>query len=249
MTEGARAQYYIGSDYNFTPTQERPVWLLVHNYTQKDIDKSSHDGPLFHCKFDLSQWGTEPVALLRYNFEYHPQKYYWIFDPADVEFIRRGNMNSKNPNGLDLFNRRAYEGANTLVKTKEAFRDWWVKLKDNVEESATNTSFHDGRSQLLSQMSAVGIIDCINNDDIPAALYLVKNTKDINHINWQVKRDEIIPILENGLRNHYHLMDDNQKKRFSPYVPPADYAPTNSGTMSGTMASAESDGMTIIKSV
>ena len=250
MTEGARAQYYIGRNYTHTPTEDNPVWLIVHNYTKKDINKSANQDDFLHCKFDFPSqgWGTEPVALLRYNFEYHPEKYFYIYDDLFLNFVRQGSMSGKNPNGLDLLNISPYKSS--LVKTKDVFRDWWTNLKDNVEK--TSNKHPDGRAELIRQMSKEGIIDCINNDDIPAALYLIKSNESINYVNWGDIRDgKLIPLLENGLNNHYHLMDDEQKKRFSPYVPPADYTTSTtigSGTTSGTMPSGQS-GMTIIQSV
>ena len=228
---GARATNSIGTEYTRIPTTDNPVWLIVHNYTQKDINKSANGDDFLHCKFDVNGV-TEPAALLKYTFEYHPRRYFWLFHNSDADEINKGSMSGRNPNGLDLI-RGLYTQYNTLTRVKTEFRDWWIGLKEGVAE--TSEAHPDGRAELMRQMSREGIINCINNYDVPAAIEIVKNTKNINHVNWQIYRDQLIPLLENSIRNNYHLMDDEQKKKFTPYVPPADYEPTNSGTSSGTM--------------
>ena len=222
----ASIDYHIGNQYHWIPTSENPVWMLVHNYTQRDLNKSATQNDYKSAKFVNSSSTTpEPIALLRYEREYYPAKYKF-FAPGSNELARvmRGTANSGNPNGLDLLVDGQY--TNDYLKIPQDFRDWWMDLQYKVDDSVTEDENgtvkinHDGRGTLLSQMSEAGIIDCINNFDIPAALNIINNTKKIDHVSWQVVRDPLIEILEARLVNHWHLMTPKQQAKHTKYIPP-----------------------------
>ena len=228
----ARGQYYIGTPYTGTPTPEHPVWLLVHNYTQRDIDKSDNQDDFLSAAFksDLSLDVAEPVALLRYSFAHHPARYTVISGQA-LDRLRRGKANSGNPNGMDLLTYPNYY--NDYLLAKDDFRAWWEGLTYKTADSG-DASVPDGRASLLSQMVGVGIVGLIERDDIPAALHIIENTTAIKHVSWAIERDILIPMLEARLVNHWHLMTAEQQAKHTQYQPPAGNEPTNSGTGSGT---------------
>ena len=226
----ASAQSYIGRPYGTTPTEENPVWLLVHNYTQRDIDKSGNPVGFLSAAFknQLSPDVAQPVALLKYTFEHRPAVSTHISGHA-LDRTRIGRADGGNPHGMDLLLYPGYY--NDLTKAKDDFRAWWEKLAYPVDDSG-DASVPDGRASLLSQMIGVGIVGLIERDDIPAALYIIKNTTEIKHVSWQIERDILIPMLEARLVNHWHLMDAAQQAKHTRYVPPP--GDTNSGTGSGT---------------
>ena len=237
MSDAQATYLYPGySSYNFTPTSENPVWILVHNYTRRDIDKAANGTDFKSVKMKaLNSEGErplEPIALLRYEFDYHPAKYFDVTGHAAT--LDRGRATGRNPNGLDMFTegRNIYE--NDYIKAKDDFRDWWMNLQDPVADGGTEAR-PDGRAELLRQMTTEGIVACVENLDIPAALEIIENTKAISHLNWPVYRDQLVTMLEARLVNHWHLMSPAQQAKHTQYVPPdGDDENTNSGTNSGT---------------
>ena len=230
IDSGASGQSIVGQPGFNTPTPDSPQWLAVVGYTKQDIDKAANSNDFLSARLrfwdsETNRYRVADVALLRYEQDYRPAKYQLVYDAPT------GSATRRNPNSFDLYT--TVYMRSLLPHAKDDFRTWWEGLQDPVEDD-DDAAHPSGRAELLRQMSREGIIACIENDDIPAALELIENTKNINHVNWGVYRDQLVPLLEARLVNHWHLMSPKQQAKHTKYVPPKGTDTTNSGTNSGT---------------
>ena len=228
--DGATGQSYRfnGRRYTQTPTAENPIWLAVADYNRKDIDKAANGTDFKSAAFRVST-SIRPFALLKYTTAYQPTEYLIIGGELSGARYDKGSATKRNPNGFDLLHTGGLE--NTMLGVRDDFRDWRINLKYAVEDSG-DASVPDGRASLISQMVGVGIMDMIENYDIPAALEVIRNTTAIKHVSWAIERDILIPMLEARLVNHWHLMAPDQQAKHTRYIPPAG-STTGSGTEGG----------------